>query len=152
MDASSIARRDILMVASVQDTDPDANAYRMPAAQKWMFIVNINAIMFFVFSILFVFMLHQKQFDPLIYKFTDFTGIVLVGVAATILSLALDYAAIRVYRTAEGNSGSRLQCGQILDYSSFFLILTAGAVLAWTAFCFLRSLVMFAPLVASLAE
>ncbi len=150
MDITSIANRDIIFVGSLREVEADANSYRMPALQKWAFVVEINAIMLQVFCALFVFMLHQKQFDPLLYRFADIIGIMLVGVLATILSFALDYAAVHIYRTAHGRSASLVQCGQILDWTSLFLLMTSLAVLGWAAACFVRTLGQWATLLAAM--
>ncbi len=83
-------------------------------------------------------------------RFADIIGIMLVSVVATILSFALDYAAVRLYRTAHGRSASLVQCGQIVDWTSLFLILTSLAVLGWAAVCFVRTLGQWASLLGAM--
>ena len=85
--------------------------------------------MAFVICILLVFMLHQKQYEFLIYRFTNLIGLALISLAVVSASIALDYAAVSIYRRARGSS-SRTQCGQVLDYTAFFCVMASFAVSA----------------------
>jgi hypothetical protein len=143
VDRTLVANRDIISVASELETAFEENHYQIPALQRWSVIANINAIMLVAFCILFVFMLHQRDYNVLIYRFSDLIGPAFISLAAAVVSLALDYAATRLYQTA----GRRVhtQCGQILDYTSLVSILVSLAILGWTGFCFVRVLIFAAP-------
>jgi hypothetical protein len=144
MDLSRISVRDILTVASERTPSDETNDYSVPAVQKWAFIVNINAIMAFVICILLVFMLHQKQYEFLIYRFTNLIGLALISLAVVSASIALDYAAVSIYRRARG-SNSRTQCGQVLDYTAFFCVMASFVVSGWTGVGFMSALVSASP-------
>ena len=138
-----VANRDIISVASELETAFEENHYKIPALQRWSVIANINALMLVAFCILFVFMLHQRDYNALIYKFSDVIGPAFISLAAAIVSLALDYAATCIYQNA--GRPAQTQCGQILDYTSLVSIVASLAILAWTGFCFVRALVFTAP-------
>ena len=140
MDGSFSASRDILAIASQYPDADEQHDYSVPVFQKWAFIVNVNAIMLFAICILLIFITHQQQFDFLIYKFTNLIGLAIVSLAVVAISVGLDYAAVGMYRGARGKADPRTQLGQVLDYTSFFCVLSSFAVSGWTGFGFLDML------------
>lgn len=144
MDLSRTAGRDILTVASERTASDETNDYSVPAVQKWAFIININAIMAFAICILLIFMLHQKQYDFLIYKFTNLIGLAVISLGVVSASIGLDYAAVSIYRRARG-CASRTQCGQVLDYTAFFCVMASFVVSGWTGIGLMSALVSASP-------
>ena len=96
--------------------------------------------MLFAICILLIFITRQQQFEFLIYKFANLIGLAFVSLAVVAVSVALDYAAVGVYRRARGMAGPHLQVGQALDYTSCFGVVAAFAISGWTGFGLLRTL------------